>query len=67
MMEKTAKRPAANEVLMGLKWETLPEDELILLVQKGSGEAFVELASRYLPLIHRILFWRRRTFPRKGF
>ena len=62
MMEKTAKRPAANEVLMGLKWETLPEDELILLVQKGSGEAFVELASRYLPLIHRMASPYRSSF-----
>ena len=47
---------------MGLKWETLPEDELILLVQKGSGEAFVELASRYLPLIHRMASPYRSSF-----
>lgn len=33
---------------------SIPESELILRVQNGEGEAFAELASRYIPFIHRI-------------
>ena len=38
---------------MSLKWKRFSDDELVLQIQKGEKEAFTELASRYLPLIHR--------------
>ncbi len=37
-----------------MSWVSIPESELILRVQNGEGEAFAELASRYIPFIHRI-------------
>lgn len=39
---------------MSLKWKRFSDDELVLQIQKGEKEAFTELASRYLPLIHRV-------------
>lgn len=44
------------EVSERLNWSSISENELVLLVQKNQGEAFVELASRYFPLIHRIAY-----------
>ncbi len=35
---------------------SIPENELVGLVQKDETDAFAELASRYLPLIHRIAY-----------
>lgn len=56
MMRETIDKSLLFEVLLSLKWRTISENELILHVQKDNGEAFVELASRYLPLIHRMAF-----------
>lgn len=55
-MRETIDKSLLFEVLLSLKWRTISETELILDVRKDNGEAFVELASRYLPLIHRIAF-----------
>lgn len=52
MMEETAEQIVVVEVLLSLKWKRFSDEELVLQIQKGEGEAFAELASRYLPLIH---------------
>lgn len=52
-MKETAEQIVVVEVLLSLQWKRFSDEELILQIQKGEGEAFAELAARYLPMIHR--------------